>query len=142
MQQAKSLLQAKTFSKEKQQVEKETKPQGDNWHPGDAPSQALMWEIQALAKAGTLAIIGAYPETVEVFPLGMAMNRNVTLTMGHCPHRKYIPHLISLVSSGMVDPTKVLTEREPLTSAIEAYKAFDERQPGWIKVELEPAMTA
>jgi hypothetical protein len=29
-----------------------------------------------------------------------------------------------------------------LTSAIEAYKAFDQRQPGWIKVELKPARAA
>jgi hypothetical protein len=33
----------------------------------------------------------------------------------------------------------VLTEFEPLTSAVEAYKAFDRRQPGWIKVKLDPA---
>ncbi len=26
------------------------------------------------------------------------------------------------------------------TSAIDAYKAFDQRQPGWIKVELVPGM--
>jgi len=25
---------------------------------------------------------------------------------------------------------------------IDAYKAFDERQPGWMKVELEPAPIA
>ena len=25
-----------------------------------------------------------------------------------------------------------------MTSAIEAYKAFDQRSPGWIKVKLEP----
>ncbi len=31
---------------------------------------------------------------------------------------------------------------EPLTNVIEAYKAFDERQPGWMKVELEPALIA
>ena len=31
------------------------------------------------------------------------------------------------------------SQTEPLTSAIEAYKAFDQRQPGWLKVELEPA---
>ena len=28
---------------------------------------------------------------------------------------------------------------EPLSDAIEAYKAFDRHQPGWIKVELEPS---
>ncbi len=28
---------------------------------------------------------------------------------------------------------------EPVTSAIDAYKAFDTRRPGWIKVELTPS---
>jgi threonine dehydrogenase-like Zn-dependent dehydrogenase len=62
--------------------------------------------------------------------------------MGNCPHRKYIPLLVDLVRNGTVDPTRVLTEVEPLTSAIEAYKAFDERQPGWIKVKLQPEPVA
>jgi threonine dehydrogenase-like Zn-dependent dehydrogenase len=43
------------------------------------------------------------------------------------------------VRRGEVDPAKVLTRRAPLLSAIDAYKAFDERQPGWIKVKLEPS---
>jgi threonine dehydrogenase-like Zn-dependent dehydrogenase len=38
----------------------------------------------------------------------------------------------------MINPEQILTEREPMTSVIDAYKAFDERQPGWIKVELLP----
>ncbi|MBW4664865.1 MAG: hypothetical protein KME01_11815 [Chroococcus sp. CMT-3BRIN-NPC107] len=43
-----------------------------------------------------------------------------------------------MVETGAVDPEQILTQREPLTSVIEAYKAFDKRQPGWIKVELDP----
>jgi threonine dehydrogenase-like Zn-dependent dehydrogenase len=35
-----------------------------------------------------------------------------------------------------VDPTEILTRRESLTFAIEAYEAFDERELGWMKVEL------
>ena len=46
--------------------------------------------------------------------------------------------LVDMVESGSVDPEEILTQREPLTSAIDAYKAFDQRQPGWIKVELVP----
>ena len=72
-------------------------------------------------------------------PTGLAMNKNLTVQMGNCPHRKYIPMLVDLVQSGAIDPTQVLTKREPMMSAIEAYKAFDLRQPGWVKVELEPA---
>lgn len=40
------------------------------------------------------------------------------------------------------EPQKVLTRIEPLTNAIEAYKAFDERQAGWMKVTLEPVLCA
>lgn len=29
--------------------------------PGDAPTQALRWAVKALARAGTLSIIGVYP---------------------------------------------------------------------------------
>jgi threonine dehydrogenase-like Zn-dependent dehydrogenase len=108
------------------------------WVPGDAPSQVTTWAVEALAKAGTLSIVGVYPETMTRFPIGMAMMKNLTLQMGNCPHRKYIPRLIEAVVAGKVDPLKVLTETEPMTDAIEAYKAFDKRKSGWVKVELKP----
>jgi threonine dehydrogenase-like Zn-dependent dehydrogenase len=52
------------------------------------------------------------------------MNKNLTINMGNCPHRRYIPRLIELVRSGAVKPTQILTQIEPLTSAIDAYKAY------------------
>ena len=33
---------------------------------------------------------------------------------------------------------KVLTQVEPLSAATDAYRAFDSRLRGWIKVELKP----
>ena len=124
------------FQKEVQQVAPQIHPVGEAWQPGDAPSQALIWAVDAVAKAGTLSIIGVYPETVQFFPFGKAMNKNLTINAGNCNHRKYIPILIELVRSGTVAPEMFLSNIEPLTSVIDAYKAFDERQPGWIKVEL------
>jgi threonine dehydrogenase-like Zn-dependent dehydrogenase len=112
---------------------------GGQWKPGNAPSQVLMWGVQSLAKAGTFSIIGVYPETMTRFPIGMAMMKNLTIQMGNCPHRKYIPRLIKAVQEGKVDPLKVLTQVEPMTDAISAYKAFDKRESGWVKVELKPA---
>ena len=46
--------------------------------------------------------------------------------------------LIDLVQRGTVDPSRILTQADPLMSAIDAYKAFDMRRPGWMKVKLEP----
>ncbi|MGE0468288.1 MAG: zinc-dependent alcohol dehydrogenase [Nitrospira sp.] len=126
------------FGHEVQQIAPDTRPQGENWHPGNAPSQAITWAVKALAKAGTLSVIGVYPHTDQFFPLGTAMNKNLSLQMGNCNHRRYIPLLIDVVRSGKVDPMHVLTHVEPLSSVLDAYKAFDRRQPGWIKVELKP----
>lgn len=106
---------------------------------GDNPSQALDWAVECVAKGGTIAIIGVYPPTDRSFPIGMAMNKNVTLRMGNANHRAYYDVLIEHVLAGRLDPQKILTQTEPMTGAIDAYKAFDERQPGWMKVELEPA---
>jgi len=111
---------------------------GDNWHAGDSPSQVLDWAVEALAKAGTLSIVGVYGDMVKTFPIGMAMEKNLTIKMGNCNHRKYIPKLLELVRSGIVDPTEVLTQVEPMSDVIEAYKQFDKRTPGWVKVMLEP----
>lgn len=125
------------FAREVEQVAPKQNPQGDLWKPGDAPSQALFWAVEALAKAGTQSIIGFYPPTMETFPIGQAMNKNLTMKMGNCPHRRYGPHLVELVRTRAIDPVKILTEMEPLTDAVEAYEQFDTRQPGWVKVELE-----
>ena len=122
-----------------QAVAPKIKPDGDNWHPGDAPSQVLLWAVDALAKAGTLSIVGVYPPTALTFPIGNAMNKNLTLKMGNCSHRRFMPELIEMVRMHRVDPTVILSHKGPLVSALEAYKAFDRRQAGWIKVELRPS---
>lgn len=114
-------------------------PEQPPFEPGDAPSQVLDWAVDAVAKAGTLSIIGVYPPAVQTFPIGKAMNKNLTIRMGNCNHRKYIPHLVDLVRSGVIDPVALLTQTDELTDAVEAYKIFDRREAGWLKVALEPA---
>ena len=135
---AKAAKQAKDFEREVEQVAPDAKPRS-GYAPGDAPSQALRWAVECLAKAGTLSIIGVYPPAHEAFPIGQAMNKNLTIQMGNCNHRKYIPHLVELVEAGAVDPRQVLTQVEPMTDVLSAYQAFNDRRPGWVKVELRPA---
>ncbi|TWT90375.1 Glutathione-independent formaldehyde dehydrogenase [Pseudobythopirellula maris] len=110
--------------------------EGELWEPGGAPSQALDWAVQSVAKAGTVSIIGVYPPEHDRFPIGAAMNKNLTVNMGNCNHRRYMPELLRLVQTGAVDPMRLVTQQEKLVSAIEAYEAFDRREEGWLKVEL------
>ena len=131
--------QLKQFKAQVQQNAPDAKPTQDGqWVPGDAPSQVLEWAVEVVKKAGQIGIIGVYSPTMTNYPIGKAMNKNLTLRMGNCDHRAYIPRLVNLVAAGVIDPTKVLTEDVGIQDAISAYKAFDKRQPGWIKVELEP----
>jgi threonine dehydrogenase-like Zn-dependent dehydrogenase len=136
----KSRENAKTFEHDLEVIAPVTHPDGENWRPGDGPCQALVWAVDALAKAGTLSIIGVYPTTAMTFPIGKAMNKNLTMKMGNCNHRRYIPELIEMVRSGRVDPSAILTHKGLLKAAIDAYKAFDRREAGWTKVELRPSM--
>jgi threonine dehydrogenase-like Zn-dependent dehydrogenase len=135
----KAKSQQEQYKSEQKTVAPKTDPHDGNWHPGDAPGIALQWAVEAVSKAGTLSVIGVYPETLKAFPIGAAMFKNITVKMGNCNHRKYIPRIVELVRMGAIDPTKILTHVGPLTGAIEAYQNFDRREPGWIKVMLEPA---
>jgi len=108
------------------------------WEPGKKPSQVLDWAVEVLAKAGTLSIIGVYDEETK-FAIGKAMEKNLTIQMGNCHHRKYIPKLIPIVQEEIFDPATILTQSVPMESVIEAYENFDMRKDGWVKVMIEPA---
>jgi threonine dehydrogenase-like Zn-dependent dehydrogenase len=112
---------------------------GDHFIPGDNPAQVLEWAVQCVAKVGTIAIVGVYPPTISSYPIGMAINKNLTIRMGVCNHRRYMELLVDHVLARRLDPVAILSQVEPMTDVIAAYEAFDERQPGWLKVELEPA---
>ncbi len=115
--------------------------QGQEWRPGNAPAMALNWEVQSLAKAGTLGIVGVYPETLESFPIGAAMSKNITIKMGNCNHRHYIPRLLELVQEGVADPSGIVTQVVPLQNGVDAYRKFNQRAPEWTKVEIVPGVS-
>ncbi len=138
--QKKSEQMKEKFDQELKEIGPEAKSRGQGWQYGDAPSQVFSWALESLAKAGTFSIIGVYPESARSFPIGMAMNRNLTINLGNCNHRKYVPMLMEMVQSRMVEPEKILTNVEPLSSVVDAYKAFDKHQSGWVKAELVPGM--
>jgi threonine dehydrogenase-like Zn-dependent dehydrogenase len=132
-----SMQLAGQFDSEQGKAAPQAGQNGGQWVPGDAPSQALRWATEAVAKAGTIGIIGVYPPQHDSFPVGTAMNRNLTIKLGNCNHRRYVPGLLSRIASGAADPTTVWTQQEAMPTAIEAYEAFDRREPGWTKVVIE-----
>lgn len=108
------------------------------WAHGTVPSRAAQWAVESVAKAGSIGIIGVYPLTMRTWPIGAAMNKNLTVQMGNCPHRAIIPQLVALVASGVSDPAQLLTQIKPVGDALEAYRNFDSHRSGWVKVALAP----
>jgi threonine dehydrogenase-like Zn-dependent dehydrogenase len=116
--------------------------EGDAMKPGKTPGQALEWAIQIVAKAGHVSIIGVYPPSFMEFPIGRAMSRNLTLRMGDCPHRRYLPKLLRMVATGEIRPSMILQQRVAMDDAVAAYGSFAKHQAGWLKVELLPSTVA
>lgn len=127
----------KEFQEELEKIAPKTNPQNQLWQPGDAPSQVLHASVGLTAPCGVISIIGVYSPASQVFPIGTAMNKNLKIVMGNCPHKKYIPRLLDLVHAGIVDPTQILTQKSSLQGVIGAYQNFDLREEGWIKVALK-----
>lgn len=128
----------KQFKQELESIAEQGTPRGEDFQPGGAPSQALKWAIQSVAKAGTVSVIGVYTAPVGNFPIDRVLDKDLTLKAGNCNHRRYMPEMIELVRSGTIRPEEFLTQIEPIASAVEAYRAFDRHEPGWIKVKLDP----
>lgn len=127
----------KEFEKEVSKLAPSTNTDGKNWRPGDAPSLVLRDSVDLVGKGGVISIVGVYSQNCESFPIGKAMNKNIKMVMGNCPHRAYIPTLLQKVQAGLIDPTKILTQTEHLTNVLDAYRHFDTRESGWIKVALK-----
>lgn len=99
---------------------------------------AMRMAMKAVRKGGTIMLTGVYGGMYNLFPLGNMYERNVTLKMGLAPVIHYIPELFKKLTDGVFDPTEIVTHRMPLEQASEAYRLFNNREDGCIKVVLKP----
>lgn len=131
-----SLFKTPYYKAELKMIAPKTNPQGSQWVPGDAPSQVFEWAVQAIAKAGILSIIGVYTPLMFFFPVGACMQKDLTIRMGNCNHRAYFPLVLDWLKNGTIDTAQFISHKIPFDEVIDAYKHFDKRDDGWIKVML------
>jgi threonine dehydrogenase-like Zn-dependent dehydrogenase len=87
------------------------------------------------ARPGAMVGYVGVPHGIEL-PIRVMFGRNVGLSGGMAPTRKYLPELVELVTSGAIDPGPVFDMALPLSDVAEGYRAMDERRA--IKVILTP----
>ena len=103
---------------------------------------AIQWSIDAVRRGGNVVLIGVYGPPYNLVNIGTAMNKGLTLRMGQCNVKRYMPHLLEHIRAGRIDPKAIITHRFPLEEVEEAYHVFETKQDGCIKCVLIPPRAA
>jgi threonine dehydrogenase-like Zn-dependent dehydrogenase len=87
---------------------------------------------------GTISVVGVHHESGFSFTPAEAYDKNLTYRVGRCPARRLMEQLISLVQRGEYDLASLISHRMELSEGVEAYRMFDEKLDGCVKVALTP----
>ncbi len=98
----------------------------------------LSLALRMVGNEGTVSLIGVNTSQKFEFPVGRTMVNNVTFRAGLCSIQPFWPDLIPLVQQGRIRPEEVITHRLPLSRGEEAYRIFDGRLDGALKMVLRP----
>jgi hypothetical protein len=101
---------------------------------------ALHTCIDIVRRGGTLSIVGVYGGAIDPLPMLQMFDKGLTIRMGQAHVRRWTDALMPLVTDE-ADPLGVLdlaTHRLPLEEGPDAYRMFQEKKDGAIKVVLQP----
>jgi threonine dehydrogenase-like Zn-dependent dehydrogenase len=88
--------------------------------------------------AGTLSVPGVYGGLIDKFPIGMIMNKGLTIRTGQTHVNRWTDDLLRRIEEGQIDPSFVITHTVPLEQGPEMYKTFRDKEDGCIKVVMKP----
>ncbi|EON65967.1 hypothetical protein W97_05209 [Coniosporium apollinis CBS 100218] len=93
--------------------------------------------IKATRKCGNVALIGDFFFHTNMFPIGMLMEKTITLRGGQLMAQKYYPYLLNLVKEGKYDPSFVFTHEDDFENIPKIYdEQFHHTVPGGLKAVL------
>jgi len=92
--------------------------------------------IQACRKGGTVSVPGVYGGFIDKFPMGAIFSKGLTLRAGQTHVQAYLRPLLERIANGDIDPSFIVTHRLSLEEAPEAYRTFQQKEDGCIKVVL------
>lgn len=99
--------------------------------------EALRQAIVACRKGGTLSILGVYG-VMDKFPIGVIMNKGLTVRTAQQHGQKYMPRLLEYTAQGKLDPSYLATHRFPLEDAPRGYEMFKHKQDGCVRAVFIP----
>ncbi|HEY7836012.1 MAG TPA: alcohol dehydrogenase catalytic domain-containing protein [Solirubrobacteraceae bacterium] len=97
--------------------------------------RALETAIRLTRACGSVQCIGVYAERAEVH-MGLLWLKAITLRGGHANVLAHVDPVLAMMSSGVLDPSPLVTHHMPLEEAAEAYAIYDRREA--LKIILTP----
>jgi threonine dehydrogenase-like Zn-dependent dehydrogenase len=75
---------------------------------------------------------------MDKFPIGVIMNKGMTVRSAQQHGQKYVPRLLDLVARGELDPSFLVTHRFSLEDAPHGYELFKHKADGCVRVVFTP----
>ena len=91
----------------------------------------------AVRKGGTLSIVGVYG-VMDKFPLGVIMNKGITVRTAQQHGQRYMPRMLEHVQQGELDPSFLVTHRLSLEDAPRGYEMFKNKEDGCVRAVFTP----
>ncbi|MDX1994548.1 MAG: zinc-dependent alcohol dehydrogenase [bacterium] len=98
---------------------------------------ALREAIMACRKGGTLSILGVYG-VMDKFPIGVIINKGLTVRAAQQHGQKYLPRLLEHASRGELDPSFMITHRFSLEDSPRGYELFRTKEEGCVRAVFIP----
>lgn len=93
---------------------------------------------QLVRPGGVISIVGVHTEPHFAITPSEAYDKNLTLRIGRCPARRLMDELVAQAQLSDLALTDVFTHRLTLEDGPDAYRMFDEKRDGCLKVLLTP----
>jgi threonine dehydrogenase-like Zn-dependent dehydrogenase len=101
--------------------------------------QTLADAVLCAAPGGTISVVGVSMNLAFPFPMPIALFKRLTFRVTLASIPTTWSALFPLVESGKLKPEEVFTHRLGLSDASDAYRIFDAREDGVLKVLLDPS---
>ncbi len=98
---------------------------------------ALREAIMACRKGGIVSVLGVFG-LVDKFPMGVVMNKGLTIRSAQQHGQHYMPRLLEWAASGELDPSFLMTHRMTLEDGAEGYDVFKHKKDGCVRVAFAP----
>jgi threonine dehydrogenase-like Zn-dependent dehydrogenase len=99
----------------------------------------LQKAISAVRRGGVVSVVGVYGTGFHGFPLGQIFDKGISLRTGQALAHKYVDEILGLVADRKLKADDIITHRLPLEEAPNAYRIFNRKEDGCVKVVLKPS---